>query len=66
MESMNAKEQEAQGLERVVDLLAAEQAVLERARTVSQSILDRVREVTGDTNETAPLSPDSATDTSSR
>jgi hypothetical protein len=48
--------QEPQGLGRVVDLLAAEQAILERAKRVSQSILERVREVTGDTQESVALS----------
>jgi hypothetical protein len=54
--------QEAQGLGRVVDLLAAEQAILERAKTISQSIIDRVREVTGDTQESVALPPTEAPD----
>ncbi len=48
MNATNMNRREPQGLDQVVELLEAEQAILDRAKTVSQSILERVRRVTAE------------------
>ena len=48
MNAATTSRREPQVLDQVVELLEAEQAILDRAKTVSQSILERVRQVTGE------------------